>query len=247
MTNPAKCFITDKECKTTDISYEGETYYVEEELAEDNSLKKIRDMIKNKIESIQKEKEDAMGMLEMACSKLGLSKEDIGRMLLGNNSAPPQVASPPENEPKVIVEKPIKVKDDGFQEVDGDLKSEIKANVSSEQGIGEAMPAYSTIHGEDGKSVREEGKRVKRLDDAIITKSNMGTTVIRMDHRSGKEIESLITELDNDGNLVRASASGSGRASGQRTIDCPLCGGSGITRINHQKCPKCGGTGIITA
>lgn len=253
MTELQKCFLTDKECQVIDISYDGSTYFVDEAIADENPLKKIREMIQDKIDKTNKEKSEALDLLSQACDKLGISKEALGNLLLGkenkSTTAEPtssEKTTKSEHKSEQTKNKLKNQDDDGFIPVDGSLKSDIKTSVNSEEGIGAALPAYNTVHDKDGSSIREEGKKVKRLDDAVISKSNMGTTVIRMDHRKASEIEPLLKQVDGNGNLVRAATSGRGFLSGAKTIDCPMCQGSGIARIGYQKCPKCDGSGLIT-
>lgn len=248
MTDSEKCFITGKvDCDLTEIMFEGKVYMIDEELADEHPLKKVKQMISDKLSEVEKDKEDALAMLGTACEKLGINKADLGRLLLGGG-AQPEAAAPaatPET-PAVTAEVVTIDKESGFEEVDGSLQTKSNPNVNAEEGISVGGQAYARVNDEEGRSIVEDNKKIKRLDDAVVTKSSMGTTVIRMDHRKAHEIEPLLKQVDSDGNLVRAASSGKGYLSGQKTIECPLCRGSGITRVGYKKCPKCGGTGIIT-
>jgi hypothetical protein len=262
-----KCFLTDEEnCELTDVVVNGLIYLIKEEIAEEYPLKKLKEMIATRLaekskkekeeqERIEKEKSDAVETIAVALKSLGVSKEDFGRFLLGQKEPEkpvpvPTLSEEESNNTKLIKPNTNQIKkdeDDGFRPVDGSLVTSTKVNAKyGDDGIGSAMPAHSSFADKEGRTVREENKRVKKLEDGIVEKSNMGTTVIKMEHKSGSEVDKMIKQVDNEGNLIRAAVSGRGHLSGARTADCNLCGGSGITRIGYKSCPKCGGTGTVT-
>lgn len=238
------CFLTGKsDCDLVDITVNGLVYLISEEIADEYSLKKIKSMIEEKVkketEESKKKKEEAMSKLTEAVSELGISKEELANLLLGQSQ---KTETKPSEEPSKPV-KQTKPKDDDFVEVDGELKSKTLP-VKAESGIGSTLPAYDSVKNE-GKKVVESDKRVKKLDDGgVVEKSNMGTTVIRI-MQQDPNLEKTLSQVDDEGNLIRAAVSGSGRASGSRTVDCSLCAGSGIARIGHKTCQKCGGAGIV--
>lgn len=240
------CYLSEKEdCELTEVTVNGETFYVDEEIADEFSLKKLKQKIlekKEKKDEKEQEKKQAFETITKACESLGIDKEALAKLLLGKQDEP---ANQPASQPASQPAKTKQNNEDDFIEVDGVLKSSIRANVNSEEGVSAAMPAYTIVKDNDGKSIVEEGKKIKKTDDALITKSSMGTTVIRIDHRNGNEIDKMLKQVDEDYNLTRASVSGRGYMSGRRTIDCPLCGGSGISKVNNSKCPKCDGVGSI--
>lgn len=239
--NNNSCYLSDKtDCKLTEVTVDGILYFINEEIADEYSLKKLKEQILEKKKEKEQEKEQALETITKACESLGIDKEALARLLLGQKepSQPSQPSQPDQSQRKIQ-------KDDGFIEVDGTLKSSIKANINAEEGVSATIPAYSRVTDKDGNLISEEGKKIKKVDDALISKSSMGTTVIRIDHRNGNEIDKVLKQVDENYNLVRASVSGRGFMSGSRTIDCPLCGGSGISKINSNKCPKCDGIGSI--
>lgn len=248
-----KCFLSDKEdCELTDVTVNGKTYWIDEEIADEHPLKKLKAMIQEKLDASEKKKEEAISAIAEAAQTLGLSKEDLGRMLLGDKGqAPVQTESPQTTVPAKASPRAVATNnnDDDWEEVDGTLPTNLKVRtnrVSNEHGqVGGGMPAHSSFTDENGKTVSEQNKKVKKLKNGIVEKSNMGTTVIRMEHRSGHEVDRMLRDIDEQGYLTRAAVSGTGSASGARTMECNLCGGSGITKIGHKECPKCGGTGII--
>lgn len=258
------CFLTkESDCELTDVQVDGETYWVKEDIADEHPLKKLKILIKEEADKINKEtvekeeadkkrKEEALNTLTEAASVLGLSKADLGRLLLGQSLSSENKETNQELEVDLTKVKPIQKaprqdSNDGFKEVDGGLVTSVRARVSADSELPASAAAWSSVKDSEGKSVREEGKMVKRLEDGgIVEKSNMGTTVIRMEHKSGSEVDKMLRQVDENGDLVRASVAGSGTMSGARTAECNLCNGSGITRIGHKSCPKCGGTGIVT-
>lgn len=250
--NNNKCFLSNKtDCELTEVLINGTTYHVDENLTEEHSLKKLKEMILEKINEESAKKEKAMDDLTAAVAALGISKEELGMMLLGKKAQEPAAQEPATQESQVestAVIKPTtkpQSKDEGFVEVDGTLKSK-SMNVNAEEGIGGTMPAYTNVNDKEGKKIIETNKKVKRLDDGgIVEKSDMGTTIIRVQGQD-PGLDKMLQQIDPDtGELIRAAVSGSGKASGRQTVECTLCGGSGITKIGHKTCPKCNGTGII--
>lgn len=236
------CFITGEECPVTEVFYEDKQYLVKEDLADEYPLKKIREMIANKIQEEEEKKKKALEALNTAVEALGIDKDAFQALLLGQKKEP----SPPSQLKSLRKEK----KDDNYVEVDGNLKADFRANINAEEGVdGSTIPGYSTVHDNDGKTVKEEGKRIKKPDkNTLVSEGNMGKTVIRIDHRSGSEIDKFIKNIDVETKeLLRPAVTGRGHLSGLRTTECPLCRGSGITRIGEKKCPKCDGTGFLTA
>jgi len=253
-----KCFLSGKiDCELVEVPFNGIIYYVDDNLADEFSLKKLKEKIEEQVNKNLTEKEEkdkletekkskALDDIKNAAASLGLSAEALGRFLLGQTE-PVQASAPIETTAVSVpastaVSKP-KI-EDGFVEVEGTLKSKTM-NVSAEEGVSGGVPAYSKVNDSDGKAVVESYKRVKRLEDGgIVEKSNMGTTVIRINQQD-PNLDKMLKQTDENRELVRAAVSGSGRMSGGQTVDCPLCSGSGITKIGHVTCPKCGGAGMI--
>lgn len=253
MTN---CFLTgESDCELVEIFHNGQTYMIKEEITDNNSFKKLKELINIKVaenqekekleaEEAQKKKTEALDQLKGICETLGVDAKQLGSFLLGN-TAPSHESQTKTPSPTSV--DSLKNQDDGFREVDGSLSSSLRAKVTVEEGVGASMPAYTTVKDGD-KTIKEEQKKVKRIDDGtVVERSNMGTTILKIDHHNGNELTRILSEVDENGNLVRAAVAGSGTNSGQKTVDCPLCGGTGIARIGHQTCKKCNGAGVITA
>ena len=181
---------------------------------------------------------------------MNVSKEDLLAMLGGKVKTDVLEEAPP------IVPKQTIVKqgnaEDGFKEVDGELKSNSRASLSIEEGAGDyvtpAAKAYSTVKTKDGKMVVETNKKVKTVGDVHLSKSDMGTTAIAIAPTNSDGINRVITAVDKRTmDLVRGGASGGGRdgVGGGQARECPLCKGTGITQINNKVCVKCNGSGFI--
>lgn len=244
------CFLTgESDCELTDLTVSGTTYWIKEDIADEYPLKKLKAMIQDKLDELQKgeleaakKKEEAVERIADAAKELGITKEDLGRLLLGQTK-PEQ----PDQGRLPAPQQKAKRSDKGFAEVDGNLKTGVNAKVSADSKLPPAMPGYNQVEDREGKTVQESNKRVKKIDDGIVQKSDFGTTVIRIDKRSGNELDRVLREVDDAGNLTRAATAGRGQFSGTNTVDCPLCRGSGVNRINYKKCAKCDGIGTITA
>jgi hypothetical protein len=229
----AKCFISDNEDNLTDIIVNGTIYKISEKLTEDYPLKQIKDMILKKITEEEDKKKNALLIIESALSTLGISKEAFGHLLLGGNKPLPQ------NVPQNIPQTTPQDKDDGFKEVDGSLKSVIRANIHTEDGVAGVRPAYNDIKDKDKKSVIEEGKKVKNIgENTTISKSNMGTTIVTITDNDPK-LDKLLRQVDGNYELVRKNISGG------QAAECSFCDGTGITKIGSKLCPKCKGSGFI--
>jgi len=254
--NEKCCFLTgESDCDLTDLTVDGVIYWIKEDIADEHPLKKLKQLIKDKLEELDKEKleveqkkNEAVARIAEAAKDLGISKEDLGRLLLGEKGLT-QPEEPEAQVPAVVAPKEIQARksDKGFTEVDGDLKTGVSAKVSADNELPPAMPGYSRVEDGEGRAIHEGNKRVKKLEDGIVQKSDFGTTIIRIDKRSGSELDKILKETDDQYNLTRAATAGSGHLSGSKTIDCPLCRGSGVNRVNYEKCAKCGGVGTITA
>jgi hypothetical protein len=239
-----KCFLTGKvDCDLTDILFEGNIYKIDEDFADEHNLKALKQKIADKLAEKEKEKEQALGQLTAACETLGLSKEELGRFLLGGKAEPESAPATPVD-PSVTPAQPTSGSDEDFIDVDGNLTSKIRANVNYEEGVvGTAAPFSGGVKGDDGKTVMEEGKKIKRVgDSAIVSKSNMGITTMAIDHRDGSKITKDLCRVDDQGNLVRSAVAG---GNGTQSRECPLCRGTGFTRASGKLCPKCEGTGFI--
>lgn len=247
------CFITDKECVVTEIIYEGKEYLVSEDLADEFPLKKIKTQIAEKITAEEEKKKQALEVLKSAAAALNIDPAAMEALIIGGQRPAPaepatEASAPKQNQLKSLRKPKKEGEDNGFKEVDGNLKADFQANVNLDEGVGAGMPGYSSVHGEDGRLVKEEGKRVKKKDNALVSESNMGKTVVRIDHHSGYEIDKMIKQIDAETKeLLRPAITGRGHLSGIKTVECSLCRGSGITRVGEQKCPKCDGTGFLTA
>jgi len=244
-----RCFLSNEnDCELTDITVDGILYWIKEDIADEYPLKKLKQMIIDKLNEEENKKEQIVQQLTKAIEQLGISKKDLGRLLLGESQPAPEPETNNQDESNSGSKNKM-VKEDGFVEVDGELKSKIRANVRTESDVPQGgMTAYSTINhkDEEGKSVRvvETNKRVKKLENSIITKSDFGTTSISISNRPSTEIERELRQVDSEGNLIRGSIVGD--SSGSRTSECNLCRGTGYSRANQKPCQKCGGTGFIT-
>ena len=250
----SQCFITgEKDCELTEINYNSKVYLISDAICEEMSFKKLCEMINKKEEEIlekskeeENKKNDTLNKIKELCAVMGITPQALSDLIGGspnqttNNVTPKEIA-------ESAVKKCAPRKPDGFKEVDGSLRSDIKIAVKSEGELPGAMPGYSSVKDGD-RTIRETNKKVKRVNEnTIVEKSDMGTTVIQIDHRSGREIEQMLRQVDENGELVRAAVAGSGRVSGKQTISCPLCGGTGISKIGYENCKKCEGSGIIYA
>jgi len=245
MTNKFCIITNESDCELTDLTVDGVDYWIKEDLADELPLKKLKEMVRNKILEKEQKKNEAIERISKAAEDLGISKEDLGRLLLGQNNNSNNSNNSQNTTNNRQLTKP-KVIDKGFEEVDGELKNGVSARVKVEGDLPPSLPGYSSISDNDGNTIRESNKRIKKLEDGIVQKSDFGTTVIRIDKRSGSELDRLLRSVDENGNLTRASVAGGDYVSGAKTIDCPMCRGSGVNRVNYQKCVKCDGAGTIT-
>lgn len=242
----SSCFISgETDCKLTVITYNGVDYNIKEELSEEYSFKKLKEMIDDKIEKEKEKKLEAISSLKEICKTLDVPLDKLGKFLLGEDhkeDKKPEVANE-DVKPKDIKTNKVN-KDDGFKVVDGSLITKVGVKVNTSEGVSGSLPAYSGVRDENDKQVIEEDKRVKRIDDNTIVErsKNMGTTTIKINQQNSREIEKMLREVDDENNLVRGAVAG---GSGGRTIECSLCRGTGITRTGHKICVKCGGTGFI--
>ena len=246
------CFVTGKECTVIDFIIDGTIYKVSEELSDENSVKALKNMILEKIESGKNQKKELVTKIEDMAKSMGVSKDDLLAMLGGKVKTDTDVLE----EAPPIVPKQIIVKqgdpNDGFKEVDGELKSNSRASLSIEEGAGDyvtpAAKAYSTVKTKDGKMVVETNKKVKTVGDVHLSKSDMGTTAIAIAPTNSDGVNRVITAVDKRTmDLVRGAASGGNRTGvvGGTARECPVCKGSGITQINNKICVKCNGSGFI--
>lgn len=254
-----KCFLTDEtDCDLIDVTVNDSTYYVSEDLADELPLKKLRAKITDKVEKDKKEAEekeaeaakkrlDALSTLKGVIGDLGISKEDLAALLLGQKpeeaAAVAELTAAATRPAKQANTAPTKL-DEGFKAVSGDLKGS-SSSAALGDGVSASMPAYASVNDGDGKSVQEEGKTQKIIDNGsgTITRSNLGTTIIKVSgHDNG--LNKMLQQTDAEGNLIRSSAL-NGQGAGRATTECPLCRGSGITRIGAKTCPKCEGVGIV--
>jgi hypothetical protein len=246
------CFITGKECEVTDFIVDGKVYKISEELSEENSVKALKKMISDKIESGQSQKKELVTKIEDMAKSMGVSKEDLLAMLGGKAKTDTDVL---EEAPPIIPKQTVVKQgdpNDGFKAVDGELKSNSRASLSVEEGAGDyvtpASKAYSTVKTKDGKMVVETNKKVKTVGDVHLSKSDMGTTAIAIAPTNSDGVNRVISAVDKRTmDLVRGSASGGGRdnVGGGQARECPLCKGTGITQINNKVCVKCNGSGFI--
>lgn len=239
------CFLTGEECIVTDVSYNDKVYWIKEDTADEYSLKKLREMIASKLKEEEEKRQKALDALNEAVKALGIDQEAFKALVEGK---PNQTQTQEQPRKQQSTETKKDNKDDDYEEIEGDLKSPIRARVSAEEGIGAGMSAYTKVEDPEGKRVVEENKKKKRIDDGLITKGSLGTTVIKLNNQNSHELNKMLSQVDEEGNLIRAAVSGgNGKASGINTVECSLCRGSGITRIGNKTCPKCGGVGLVTA
>jgi hypothetical protein len=236
------CFLTDVECDVVDFLHDGLVYKISESIADESPVKVIKNMIVDKIESNKSKKTGLLTRIEDMAKSMGVSKDELIKMLGGginnsNNSQPQQVKQ------QINIKK--NDEDDGFKEVDGSLKSSAaKVSVDRDSGdyIAPSLPAYNSVKDKDGKQVVESDKKVKTVDNIIISKSSMGTTTIAISPTNSENVNKLISEVDRRTNeLIRGNATGDRN----QAKECPLCKGTGITQINKKVCTKCNGSGFI--
>ncbi len=254
------CFITDKKCEVIEFMYDKKVFLVSEKLSEDHPVKAIKLMIAEKIDSGSKKKTELITKIEDMAKAMNISKEELLKMLGGPSTAEPEEELTTEG-PAVKVEpvkvEPVKVeqkqKDDGFKEVDGGLKSVAKASLNIDSEAGEFVTPASRAYGlktKDNKEVIETNKKVKSVDNVLISKSDMGTTAIAIAQTDSNGVNKLITAVHpQTKDLIRGAVSGGNRVGvvGSTARECPVCKGSGITQINNKVCIKCNGSGFIFA
>ena len=246
---PNACFITDKEVPTVEFLFNNNVYHISEELSDEHSVKVIKQMITDKIESSKNQKKELLFKIEDMAKSMGVSKEELIKILGGN--VPNQddnikTIDQVQKDVKQEVQKPTnKQEDDGFKPVDGGLKSSSRASLSIEEGTGDhitpAVPAYSTVKSGD-KVITETNKKVKTVDNVMFSKSDMGTTAIAIAPTDSGNVNKVISAVNRQTHaLIRPNASGNEN----QAKECPVCRGSGITIINKKVCTKCNGSGFI--
>ena len=228
------CILTGDESEDImEIIIDGNIYYVCAKMADEYSLKKLKEMIQQKLEENKTNKTKILTKIDEMAAEYNMTKEELIKMLGGKTEA--TVVKEPHKQDKIE-------KDNGleFKNVDGSLKSEIRANINAEEGIAYGDPAYSIVKDKDGNQVNESNKKVAKIDNnMIIEKSDMGVTTLSIVHQNSKNINELITAVDENNNLIRANITGKGN----KARDCPMCRGTGITF--NKVCPKCSGKGFI--
>lgn len=256
------CFISGEEGPVSEILCDGKVYFISEKLTDEHPVKAIKKMITDKIDSDKNAKTKLITKIEDMAKSMGVSKDELIKILGGkvpteneqsesaliSESSPlqpsqPQSLKPQSQQPKKISDKPV---DDGFKAVDGSLKSSNRTSMNIESGAGDyvtpAVPAYSSVKTKDNKTVIETNKKVKTVDNVLISKSDMGTTAIAVAPNDVNSVNRIITAVDKQTNsLIRAGASGRENSA----KECPVCKGSGITVINNKVCIKCNGSGFI--
>ncbi len=250
-----KCYLTGATEKLMQVVVDGTTYYVSEEIGDSCSAKQLNEKIRTKKSEEGNKVSCILAQMDDMAKTMGVSKEDLIKILGGK--LPGEIreveAVVEKAEPKLTLVKvqpqPQQPKDDGFREVQGGLTSPIRArvNIDNSQGaISGSVPAFSSVRDNNSKVVIESDKKVKTVGEGnnktLITKSNMGTTAIKVGGRKADEINKTISQLDHDHNLVRKSITG---GPGSQGSECPVCRGTGFTQINQSTCIKCDGVGVI--
>lgn len=235
----SKCFLTDKEGNVVNITVDGNNYDILEDYADEKTMKQLKTEIRVKIENDKNKQSLILSKLDDMAAEMGMSKDELIMVMGGVKPKDVESEPEPESEPKKVAKR----EDDGLQFRDVEesgLKSEIKANVVSGDGVSAGGSAYSTVKDKDGKLVTESDKKIAKIDDGhIVEKSNMGTTHMSIVVNSSKDINDIITATDDEHNLIRSNITGRSN----KARDCPMCRGTGITM--KQTCPKCKGSGFI--
>jgi hypothetical protein len=210
-------------------------------------------MITDKIENDKNKKTGLITKIEDMAKSMGVSKDELIKILGGKvpsaDDDKEEVAAKPVQIQPQQTQQPQQSKqpqDDGFKTVDGSLKSSSRTNLRVDSDandyIAPAVPAYSVVKNKDNQTVIETNKKVKTVDNVMMSKSDMGTTAIAVAPGNVGEINKVITAVNKQTHeLIRANASGNGNTA----RECPVCKGSGITVINSKVCVKCNGSGFI--
>jgi hypothetical protein len=236
-----KCILSGSTEKLIEVTVDDKKYHVSEEIADEMPLKKIIERIREKLKDESNKSKELLTKMEDMAKSMGMSKEELIKILGGSVQT--------QNQTQIQTVQQIKVKDQNengleFKEVDGSLKSTIKANINLDEGVSAIMPAYTDVKDENKQSVREVGKKIAKVgDNVIIEKSNMGTTTIAVINQNAHEVNKSINAVDSDGKLIRGKVFGKANANSAK--ECPVCKSSGINTVNHQVCPKCKGVGYI--
>jgi len=251
---PKSCIISGSTDNLTDISVDGETYWISEEIADEYSLKKLRELIKEKINEKLAEKDNKRKLflqkMEEVADSLGISKEEaIAAFGVGPTDKPakspqetPEQTATPEQ--AAVKPKPKSKSDEKFVEVPGNLTSKINASINDESGgSASTMPAYGRVEDEKGQQVVESNKRMRKLDDdTIMTKSDFGESQISIVPQNSHEIGQYLTQVSEEKDLVRGNISGRNAAR-----ECTMCRGTGFHPITKKLCPRCKGLGYPIA
>lgn len=239
------CFITGKEVPIVQFLFNETVYHISEELSDEHSVKAIKAMITDKIDSGKNQQKELIVKIEDMAKSMGITKDELVKMLGGTAQ---HVKDESESAPvpiQQVLRKP-QSEDDGFKSVEGNLKSTSRARMSMEEGANDyvtpAVPAYSAVKTGDNKLVTETNKKVKTVDNVMFSKSDMGTTAIAIAPTDSNNVNKTISAVNKQTHaLIRPNASGNEN----QAKECPVCKGSGITVINGKVCIKCNGSGFI--
>lgn len=240
-----KCFLTDSECATTEVSVDGVIYNISEAIADEYPLKKIKEMIKEKLEKQKNNKVEIISKIEEMAKSMNMSVEEMMKTL---GITPTHTPTPALAPTKYTATQVAQYSDLEFKAVDGGLKSTISKHVRSVSNeYGDVPPPgiapFGNIRDKEGKGVVEEGKMVAVKDNMMISKGSMGITTVSVKSTDASQFNKMVSAVDKETNmLIRPEISS---AYGDATKSCPVCDGTGFHPMIKGICPKCGGSGFI--